>query len=103
MLDGDSLARDRLGARAGPRDRAGAAGAAGSCSPLVETANFVTIALLPDRIRDEYGFSPLPPAFVRKALVRAGGEYVKRAVVPFLPERLRLAAVRAARRAKPEP
>jgi uncharacterized protein (DUF2236 family) len=58
--------------------------------PLVETANFVTIALLPDRIREEYGFSPLPPAFVRKALVRAGGEYVKRAVLPFLPERVRL-------------
>jgi hypothetical protein len=34
---------------------------------------------------------------VRKALVKAGGEYVKRAVVPFLPDRLRL--VPAARRA----
>ena len=35
--------------------------------------------------------------FVRKALVRAGGEYVRRAVVPFLPERLRLVpAARAA-------
>ncbi len=65
--------------------------------PLVETANFITIALLPDRIRDEYGFSALPPQFVRKALVRAGGEYVRRAVVPFLPERLRLVpAARAA-------
>jgi uncharacterized protein (DUF2236 family) len=65
--------------------------------PLVETANFITIALLPDRIREEYGFSPLPPAFVRKALVRAGAEYVKRGVVPFLPERLRLVpAARAA-------
>jgi uncharacterized protein (DUF2236 family) len=59
--------------------------------PLVETANFVTIALLPDPIREQYGFSPLPPAFVRKALVRAGGEYVKRAVLPLLPERVRLA------------
>jgi uncharacterized protein (DUF2236 family) len=58
--------------------------------PLVETVNFITIALLPDRIRAEYGFAPLPPPFVRKALVRAGGEYVKRAVVPFLPDRLRL-------------
>lgn len=58
--------------------------------PLLETVNFITIALLPDRIRREYGFSPLPPAFVRRALVRAGGEYAKRAVVPFLPERLRL-------------
>ncbi|MEA2333031.1 MAG: hypothetical protein QOH58_3169 [Thermoleophilaceae bacterium] len=58
--------------------------------PLVEAVNFVTIALLPDRIRDEYGFSPLPPAFVRKAVVRAGGAYVKRAVLPLLPARLRL-------------
>jgi uncharacterized protein (DUF2236 family) len=58
--------------------------------PLVETVNFVTIALLPKRIRREYGFSPLPPAFVRSALVNGGAEYVKRAVVPLLPERLRL-------------
>jgi uncharacterized protein (DUF2236 family) len=58
--------------------------------PLLETVNFITVALLPDRMRREYGFSPLPPAFVRRALVRAGGEYVKRAVVPFLPDRLRL-------------
>jgi uncharacterized protein (DUF2236 family) len=64
--------------------------------PLLETANFITIALLPDRIRREYGFSALPPSFVRKALVAGGAEYVKRAVIPFLPERLRL--VPAARR-----
>jgi uncharacterized protein (DUF2236 family) len=68
-----------------------------AAQPLVETINFITIALLPDRIRGEYGFAPLPPSFVRKALVRAGGEYVKRAVVPFLPDRLRLVpAARAA-------
>jgi uncharacterized protein (DUF2236 family) len=58
--------------------------------PLVETANFVTIALLPDPIRAMYGFSALPPLFVRKALVRAGAEYVKRGVLPFLPQRVRL-------------
>lgn len=58
--------------------------------PLVETVNFVTIALLPDRIREQYGFSPLPPVLVRKALVRAGAEYVKRGVLPFVPGRLRL-------------
>ncbi len=60
--------------------------------PLLETANFVTIALLPDRIREMYGFSALPPVFVRKALVRAGAEYVKRGVLPFLPRRVRLTA-----------
>ncbi|HWF71785.1 MAG TPA: oxygenase MpaB family protein [Solirubrobacteraceae bacterium] len=58
--------------------------------PLVETVNFVTIALLPDQIRRQYDFSPLPPVIVRKALVAGGAEYVKRAVLPFLPARLRL-------------
>ena len=58
--------------------------------PLVEAVNFTTIALLPDRIRREYGFSPLPPAFLRKALVRGGSEYAKRLVIPLLPSRLRL-------------
>jgi uncharacterized protein (DUF2236 family) len=65
--------------------------------PLLETVNFVTIALLPDRIRREYGFSPLPPAAVRRALVAGGAEYVKRAVIPLLPDKLRLVpAARAA-------
>jgi uncharacterized protein (DUF2236 family) len=59
--------------------------------PLVETVNFVTIALLPDRIRREYGFAPVPPAFVRKALVNTGAEYVRRVALPLLPNRLRLA------------
>ncbi len=57
--------------------------------PLLQTVNFITIALLPDRIRREYGFAPLPPAPLRKALVAGGAEYVKRAVIPFVPERLR--------------
>jgi uncharacterized protein (DUF2236 family) len=65
--------------------------------PLLETANFITVALLPEAIRREYGFSPLPPTVVRRALVTGGAEYVKRAVIPFLPERLRLVpAARAA-------
>jgi uncharacterized protein (DUF2236 family) len=58
--------------------------------PLVETANFITIGLLPDRIREGYGFAPLPPPVVRRALIATGAEYVKRAVIPFLPDRLRL-------------
>ncbi len=58
--------------------------------PLVEAVNFATIALLPDRIRDEYGFSLLPPPALRRALVAGGAEYLKRGVVPFLPGRLRL-------------
>lgn len=58
--------------------------------PLLETINFVTVALLPDLIREQYGFSPLPPALMRKALVAGGADYVKRAVMPFLPSRVRL-------------
>ena len=58
--------------------------------PLVEVVNFTTIALLPDRIRREYGFSPVPPTVVRKAVVRGASEYTKRLVLPLLPSRLRL-------------
>jgi uncharacterized protein (DUF2236 family) len=65
--------------------------------PLLETVNFITVALLPDRIRREYGFSPLPPQPFRRALVAGGAEYAKRAVIPLLPNRLRLVpAARAA-------
>ncbi len=65
--------------------------------PLLETVNFITIALLPDRIRSEYRFASLPPAAVRKALVRAGAVYVRRGLLPLLPANLR--QVPAARRA----
>jgi uncharacterized protein (DUF2236 family) len=58
--------------------------------PLLETVNFITVALLPDSIREQYGFSALPPTLVRKALVAGGADYLKRAVIPFLPGRLRL-------------
>lgn len=58
--------------------------------PILETLNFVTIALLPDTIREQYGFSALPPASVRKVLVAGGADYLKRAVIPFLPSRVRL-------------
>jgi uncharacterized protein (DUF2236 family) len=58
--------------------------------PLLETVNFVTIALLPERIRAQYRFSAMPPAIVRRALVAGGAEYMKRAVIPLLPDRLRL-------------
>jgi len=60
--------------------------------PLLQSANFVTIALLPDSIREQYGFSPLPPVLMRKALVAGGAEYLRRVVIPFLPARLRLVA-----------
>ncbi|MBA2505492.1 MAG: DUF2236 domain-containing protein [Thermoleophilaceae bacterium] len=55
--------------------------------PLVETANQITIDLLPPKIRRGYGFIPVPG---RGLAVRAGSEYVKRVLLPTLPDRLRL-------------
>jgi uncharacterized protein (DUF2236 family) len=89
MLDGNSLhvsdwARERA------REIVLSPPVPTAARPLLELANFVTIGLLPDRIRREYGFARLPPAFVRKALVAGGAQYVRRAVLPVLPDRLRL-------------
>jgi uncharacterized protein (DUF2236 family) len=57
--------------------------------PLVETVNFITVALLPDEIRAQYGFFPLPPVAVRRALVGVGAAYVRRGVLPVLPAHIR--------------
>ena len=65
--------------------------------PVLETVNFVTIALLPDEIRRQYGFSPLIPSLARKALVRGGAVYVRRGLLPLLPDAVR--HVPSARRA----
>lgn len=65
--------------------------------PVRDTVNFITIALLPDRIRAEYGFPPLPPVAVRRAMVGVGALYVRRGVLPVLPAQIR--QVPAARRA----
>ena len=65
--------------------------------PVLETVNFIVIALLPRQIRSQYGFAPLPPAFVRRALVEAGAVYVRHGVLPLLPPRIR--ELPAARRA----
>jgi len=55
--------------------------------PLLEVANFVTVGLLPARVRRMYGFSWDPA----RALARRGGaEYTKRVLVPLLPDGLRL-------------
>ena len=62
--------------------------------PLLELSNFVTVGLLPARVRRLYGFSWDP---ARAIALRTGGEYARRVVVPLLPERVRL--VSAARRA----
>ena len=57
--------------------------------PLIEAVNFITGALLPPFIRDQYEFSSLPPGPVRELAVGAYAEYVKRGVLPFMPQRLR--------------
>lgn len=60
--------------------------------PLLQTANFITIALLPDELRRQYqlGDYPLPTMTLRRALVAGGAEYMKRIVIPLLPDSVRL-------------
>jgi uncharacterized protein (DUF2236 family) len=55
--------------------------------PLLELANQITIGLLPREIRRGYGLSWDP---ARAIALHGGAEYVKRVVVPLLPEHLRL-------------
>jgi uncharacterized protein (DUF2236 family) len=54
--------------------------------PVLEVTNFVTVGLLPARLRRMYGFSWDP---VRALALRGGAEYAKHVVVPLLPERVR--------------
>jgi uncharacterized protein (DUF2236 family) len=54
--------------------------------PMVEVANFVTVGLLPGRVRRMYGFSWDP---ARALMLRGGAEYTKRVLVPLLPDRWR--------------
>ncbi|HEX3873691.1 MAG TPA: oxygenase MpaB family protein [Solirubrobacteraceae bacterium] len=56
--------------------------------PILELANFVTIGLLPARLRREYGLRWDP---ARTLALAGGAEYAKRLVVPLLPARLRYA------------
>ena len=55
--------------------------------PLLELVNQITVGLLPGRVRREFGFGWDP---ARALAVRGGAEYVKRVLVPLLPERVRL-------------
>ena len=64
--------------------------------PLLELANQITVGLLPGSIRRQYGLRWDP---ARALALRGGAEYVKRLVVPLLPERVRL--VPSARAAEP--
>ena len=55
--------------------------------PVLELVNQITVGLLPPRVRSQYGFSWDP---VRSVALHGGAEYVKRVVVPVLPERMRM-------------
>jgi uncharacterized protein (DUF2236 family) len=96
MLEGDTLAVGSW-ARRRAREIVLEPPVPNRARPLLETVNFITIALLPDPIREQYGFFPLPPPAMRRAVVNAGALYVRRALLPLLPPQLRL--VPAARRA----
>ena len=50
--------------------------------PLLEMANFITVGLLPRRMREMYGFSWDP---ARGLALHAGAQYTRRVLVPFLP------------------
>lgn len=62
--------------------------------PLLEVVNQITFGLLPPSVRRMYGFSWDP---LRALALHGGAEYLKRVVVPVLPERMsRLPVARAA-------
>ncbi len=58
--------------------------------PLLELANQITVGLLPPRIRKGYGLRWDP---LRDVALHGGAEYLKRVVVPVLPDRLRLVSM----------
>jgi uncharacterized protein (DUF2236 family) len=55
--------------------------------PVLELVNFVTVGLLPARLRRQYGLSWDP---LRSLMLRGGAEYAKRVLVPLAPQRLRV-------------
>ena len=58
--------------------------------PVLELVNQITFGLLPASVRRMYGFSWDP---IRALALHGGAEYVKRVVVPVLPERVRMLPV----------
>ncbi|HEX4692882.1 MAG TPA: oxygenase MpaB family protein [Solirubrobacteraceae bacterium] len=58
--------------------------------PLLELVNQITFGLLPSSVRRMYGFSWDP---IRALALHGGAEYLKRVVVPVLPERVRMLPV----------
>ena len=62
--------------------------------PVLELVNFITVGLLPARLRRQYGLSWDP---LRELALRGGAEYAKRVLVPLAPRAA--AAVPSARAA----
>lgn len=54
--------------------------------PLVELANFITVGLLPARLRAQYGLRWDP---ARQLALAGGAEYTRRVLLPLLPGRVR--------------
>lgn len=54
--------------------------------PLLELANFITVGLLPARLRRQYGLRWDP---LRGLAVRVGAKYAKHLLIPLLPGRVR--------------
>jgi uncharacterized protein (DUF2236 family) len=55
--------------------------------PVLELVNFVTVGLLPSKLRRQYGLRWDP---LRALALRGGAQYAKRVLVPLAPERVRL-------------
>ncbi len=54
--------------------------------PVLELVNFITVGLLPARLRRQFGLTWDP---LRALMLRGGAEYAKRVLVPLAPGRLR--------------
>jgi uncharacterized protein (DUF2236 family) len=55
--------------------------------PVLELVNFITVGLLPRRLRRQYGLRWDP---LRSLALRGGAEYAKRVLVPLAPDGLRV-------------
>jgi uncharacterized protein (DUF2236 family) len=58
--------------------------------PVVELVNQITVGLLPRDVRRQYGLRWDP---LRSVALRGGAEYVRRVLVPVLPDQLRMIPV----------
>ena len=57
--------------------------------PVLKVVNFITVGLLPARLRRQYGLSWNPACAL---MLRGGAAYARRVLIPLAPERLRFVA-----------